>query len=122
MFFTTAMVNALLYPGRCIYCDSVFHQNISNQHMPLLGHEMERSQATLQTEEVSAQWQCHHCSSTSRDSKSGLQPGKLTDMVLLATAARMQGGARAWTATLSATAGVLTSSLAGRAGTAYLAA
>lgn len=80
------MVNALLYPGRCIHCDSVFHQNISNQHMPLLGHEMERSQATLQTEEVSAQWQCHHCSSTSRDSKSGLQLGKLTNTVLLASA------------------------------------
>lgn len=56
MFFTTATANALLYPGRCIHRDSVFHQNISDQHMPLLGHKMERSQATLQTKEVSAQW------------------------------------------------------------------
>lgn len=67
MCFTKAMVNALLYPGHCIHCDSVFHQNISNQHMPLLCHKMERSQATLQREEVSAQWHCHHCSSSSRD-------------------------------------------------------
>lgn len=80
------MVNALLYPGHCIHRDSVFHQNVSNHHMPLLGHEMERSQAALQTEKVSAQQQCHQCSSTSRDSKSGLQPGQLTDSVLLACA------------------------------------
>lgn len=86
MFFTTAMVNALLYPGCCVHCDSVFHQNISNQHMPLLGHEMERSQATLQTEEGSAQWQYHHRSSTGRDPKSGLQPDKLTGTALLAGA------------------------------------
>lgn len=81
MYFTTAMVNALLYPGRGIHRDSMFHENISYWHMPLLGHEMERGQATLQTEEVSAQWQCHRCSSTSRDSTSGLQHGKLTNTV-----------------------------------------
>lgn len=36
--------------------------------MPLLGHKMERSQATLQRGEISAQWHCHQCRSSSRDS------------------------------------------------------
>lgn len=52
VFFIPAMTNALLYPGCCIHCNSVFQQNISNWHMSLLGHEMERSQATLQKEQV----------------------------------------------------------------------
>lgn len=52
VFFTPTMANALLYPRCCVHCDSVFHQNVSNWYMSLLGHEMERSQATLQKEHV----------------------------------------------------------------------
>lgn len=117
------MVNALLYPGCCVHRDSVFHQNISNQHMPLLGHEMERSQATLQTEEVSVQWQCHRCSSTSRDSKSGLQPGKLTGTVPLASTLLpkcREALGPGLLPCLLLPAGVFTSSLAGCTGTTYL--
>lgn len=113
------MANALLYPGRCIHRDSVFHQNISDQHMPLLGHKMERSQATLQTKEVSAQWQCHHCSNTSRDSKTGLQPGKLTDTMLLPEF-REAPGPGPPPPCLLLPAGVFASSPAGCAGTTYL--
>jgi len=89
--------------------------------MPLLGHEMERSQATLQTDEVSAQWQRHHWSSTSRDSKSDFQPGKVTDTVasVLLPECREALGPRL-PPCLLLPAGVFTSSLAGRAGTAYL--
>lgn len=85
VFSTPTMANALLYPGCRIHCDSMFHQNISHWYVSLLGHEMERSQTTLQKEHVTRTREMLQLNQQ-RESKLGCKYGKLANIILLARA------------------------------------
>lgn len=48
-----------LYPGHCIHCDAMSDQNISDWHVPLLGYQVQRSQATLKRKPGHILWSGH---------------------------------------------------------------